>query len=436
MSTTAEVVLLTRRPLDRYPVWEWVPDANVRVIASGQHRASAVSAPVEVCFVDEYPVTPMLDLAVLDLAREREFDHLIAFSEYDVLRAARLRGVLDLAGQRERSAVAFRDKAVMKAHWQHAGVAAPDHCAVAGAADLIAFGRRVGWPVVVKPRWGSGSIGVSVLADDLEARRWLGAHWRMDYDEVSPWMAEAFVAGRMFQVDGIYRDGRCEINWPTWVSSLLELEWVEGQSHFSLALEPGDPLVPGIRELVECALRALPDPDGPIVYHAEVWQRDGDGGLMMNEVAARVGGGLTRSLVTAGFGIDLVERFAQATIETGRPLAAAPDAPHTVAGEVGVPPGIGVVASVEDLSARLATPWIHTAAVKAQVGQCFSGPSDSSDTVAEAVVTGTSSNEVKERLETVSGWLWPAVRYYPRVERAGRHLQPVPSGPQAQTGNE
>jgi hypothetical protein len=60
--------------------------------------------------IDDYVTNP----AVLDTARDwierYGIDIVIAFSEYDVLRAARLRDEFGIAGQRSASAEAYRDK--------------------------------------------------------------------------------------------------------------------------------------------------------------------------------------------------------------------------------------------------------------------------------------------------------------------------------------
>jgi Carbamoyl-phosphate synthase L chain, ATP binding domain len=411
-----EVLLLTRRPLSMFPVWEWIPEANVRVIASAEYGTEAVAGPDAVDFVDGYAYSANVDLAVLRASRHRPIDHLIVFAEHDVARAAALREYLHLPGQRWASAESYRDKAVMKAAWQRAGLPIPAFSAVEAPADLFTFARQHGYPVVVKPRRASGSVGVAVLTDEDDTAAWLAKNWRVPLGASFPWMAESFVAGRMLQVDGIWTGLRAEINWPTSVDTLLG--WMWGDSCVSMCLEADDPLVPPVQDLVTTALRALPGTDGPIVYHAEVWVRD-DGHLAMNEVAARIGGGQTREIVCTAFGVDLIERFVRGTVDAEVFTDPAPIRPQLQVGVLEVPPRAGEVIAIDDVPRELANaPWLRSLTIAVKQGRRYRGPENSSDFAAACLAVGASPAEVGARLAEFAAWAEASIHYKPPAPSA------------------
>jgi hypothetical protein len=405
-----EVLLLTRQRPSLFPVWEWIPEANVRVVASAEHSGETISGPEGVDFVDGYVYSANADLAVLRACRLKPVDHLIAVSEHDVGRAAALRELLGLPGQRSASAAAYRDKVIMKLAWQRAGLPVAAFSAIEEPADLFTFARQHGYPIVVKPRRSSGSVGVSVLTSGGEAEAWFAKNWKVPFGASFPWMAESFVSGRILQVDGIWTAGRVEINWPTSVGDLLD--WKHGDSCLSIGLEADNPGVPPVQELVVNALKALPDPDGPIVYHAEVWERD-DGQLAMNEVAARVGGALTREMVRAAFDVDLVERFVQGTIDPEVFEDPTPDRPKRLAGEIVVPLRIGEVVAIDDLPRELRAPWFLNVTISAQPGKRYRGSAYSSDFAAACVAVGADSAEVSARLLEFKDWAEASIHYEP-----------------------
>jgi biotin carboxylase len=413
---TCEVLLLTPWPVSKFPIWEWLPGANVRVVASAEHNSEAIPGPADVQFVDGYTYSAAVDLAVLDTCRRRPVDHLIALWEYDVGRAAALRAHLGLPGQRSASAAAYRDKVTMKMAWQRAGIPVADFSAIDSPADLLTFTRQQGYPVVVKPRRAAGSVDVSVLDGEAQAEAWLASNWQMPLGASSPWMVEAFIAGRMMEVDGIWIGGRAEINWPSVASS--RLDWTSGRSSLTICLGADDSLVPRAQEMVMSALKALPDSGGPIIYHAEVWERE-DGTLAMNELAARIGGGLTRELIRVSFGVDLIERFVRGTIEPGVFGEPVPDRPRLIAGEIFIPPPVGEVLAIGDLPGELQVPWLRNVTISARPGKRYHGPSHGTDMVAACVAEGGSAAEVKERLLQFEAWARASIHYAAPAAMAG-----------------
>ena len=90
---------------------------------------------------------------------------------------------------RPEALVHAQDKLVMRAAIDRLGLPNPPWAAVAGVADLVAFGEQHGWPVVLKmPRGGYDGKGVRILDDAADAAA--AADW---FEAMNPLLAEAKV---------------------------------------------------------------------------------------------------------------------------------------------------------------------------------------------------------------------------------------------------
>ncbi|MFH8716321.1 hypothetical protein ACH4GC_34220, partial [Streptomyces zaomyceticus] len=115
-------LILNRSALAIRPYREWMGDGHRLLLITDARALSAddeirggqlASFDATVPLVD-YHDSVLVEREALRLHAEFGFDEIIALSEFDLLRAARLRDLLGLRGQNEESAIAFRDKLVMK----------------------------------------------------------------------------------------------------------------------------------------------------------------------------------------------------------------------------------------------------------------------------------------------------------------------------------
>jgi hypothetical protein len=373
------------------------PDVGIRLIQDAAATGDLADGEAydEVVVVPDYDDSGLVEAFALDLAARGGFDRVLAFSEYDLLRAARIREHLGIPGQRVESARAFRDKLLMKRHLVAAGVPVADFTDVEFATDLIGFAARVGFPVVVKPRAASGSRGVRVLADEDGLRDWLATEFAGPAVR-GGWMAEEFVAGTMFHVDGLLRDGEAEVCWPSETTSCLGHH--HGAPILSHQLDAADPRTDPLRTLTRAALDALPHPE-LMPFHAELWLRP-DGEALVSEIAGRFGGGPIQRALTRAFGCELDARYVRA--EAGAPPGPPPSAaPAPYAGYALLPTPRGTVEALPG------TPFDHPwAAVRIfhEVGAVLAGPVSSVDAIASCVVWGEDAARVRERLGAFRAW--------------------------------
>ncbi|MCX4744052.1 biotin carboxylase [Kitasatospora sp. NBC_01287] len=209
---------------------------------------------------------------------------LVALNEGDLDTAAALRTELGLPGQQTADLARFRDKLVMVAAADRAGVRVPAYADAPDAAAVLAFAERHGWPVVLKPRRGTASRGVVVLDGAGELARLQGALG------AEPHLVQSFVPAPVFHLDGLWTGERLG-PWRAsrYVNSCRE--FTEGAFLGSVEVDDAELLAPIERFTTEVAA-ALGDGE-PWVFHLEVFVNAGPDGaplLTFLEAGARVGG--------------------------------------------------------------------------------------------------------------------------------------------------
>ncbi|GAP46275.1 ATP-grasp domain-containing protein [Streptomyces azureus] len=248
----------------------------------------------------------------------------VALKEDDLLVAAHLaeeRGCRPVRTAAE--LLRFRDKLVMAQTIADAGLALP---AFAPAPDVDAvrdFGARHGWPVIVKPRMGSSSVGV-VLVEGPESAE------RLRFDDAdAPLLVQTYDARPVYHVDGVFAD-RSLGPWRAsrYVDSCLGFR--AGRALGSVE-EDRTEVHDAIGEFAHRVLVALTD--RPTVFHLELFVAGGSGGPVecaFLEIGARVGGAEIPFLWREVHGYDLME--AAFRIALGEPP---PDRPNPRFAETG-----------------------------------------------------------------------------------------------------
>jgi hypothetical protein len=404
-----QVVILNRFGLGQVRYADWLGDrvaAYMITSRSGLDGGRVPTGYLGVEVLDDYNENPLVEHRVLALHERHRFDRLLALSEFDLLRAARLREALGIPGQGTDSALAYRDKARMKALLAANGIPVVAHSAVHNAVDLTRFVERVGYPIVVKPRRGAGSVGVTRLDDAASLTGYLATEPALRTDTGAYLIAERYLEHRLYHVDGLVIDGRIVLIWPAEMTSCLE--FYSGRTISSALLAPDDPLRAPLERLVSRAIMALPTPPATI-FHAEVF-RTPDGELLLNEIACRLGGGRIKAAVRLAFGVDLVELCVRAELLGPDALPAVPRVPSQLSGHVLFPPTRGVVAAVPG---GCPVPGVHTFEFTKRVGDVISEPTSSVDALAMATVTGGTRAEVLRAIDDVITWYTASVRIVP-----------------------
>lgn len=117
-----------------------------------------------------------------------------------------LRGISQIAAQR------CTDKLLMRRVLAAAGLPAPRFQEAGDADSIEAAAIALNFPVVTKPRYGSGSRGIFVARDRAELRQWLPWHLEQRHQtrqETS--IVEQFIPGVEIGVDGVAVENRFSV---------------------------------------------------------------------------------------------------------------------------------------------------------------------------------------------------------------------------------
>ncbi|RFU36352.1 ATP-grasp domain-containing protein [Actinomadura logoneensis] len=296
-------VTIIHRWRARYAHYERYLDHDRTTVTYITTEVGAAGVPEGAARVELVAATD--DLAEVEAAVDRLADRygkpcaILAMKEDDLLVAARLRADRGLPGQRPDQLMPFRDKLLMVGQVARHGLAVPEFAAANTAADVTDFGKRVGWPVVVKPMLGSSSVDVRIVHGPDEAAA-------PTFDPTTSKLVQKFIPHPVYHVDGVFDGsdvGVCVAS--RYVNTCLSFRAGE----YLGSVEEDDPEVnAATREFAGRVLRALASE--PLVFHLEVFvERPGGGAPVCTflEVGARVAGSETAFLWREVHGYDLME---------------------------------------------------------------------------------------------------------------------------------
>jgi hypothetical protein len=379
------------------PYGRWLSELGEPLVLFTNDRSDDDANYAHVEYLPSFDEDGLLELRVLDLVGRFQFTRIFAQSEHDLTRAAHLREWLGIPGQSRDSVRAYRDKVYMKSLVEAAGVKVPSFAAISAPLDLLAFSSAHGFPVVVKPRAEAGGRGVRILHSMQEARAWLSAPFPGDY------MAETFVSGPLFHVDGLATSGRITFGCTSRYLNTC-LGYQDQLSLGSFLLDPGDPLGERLLRATQQVITTLPATQH-LAFHAEFFLTEG-GDIVFCEIAARPGGSRTADNIEAVHGFNMYQEWARQSV--GLPALALGRVPVGSAGNLLIPPRHGYIRSIPDV---VPFDWVLDYRKNVAADQYCELPTFCSAHVASFVVTGKTAAEVETRLSFVDEWFGAHTRW-------------------------
>ena len=291
-----------------------LPDVRLGVITQdpAEKFSPALAAKVD----GHWRVDNILDSGQLAWAAEGLTHRLGAidrlFGAYEQLQVplAEVRERLGISGMRADVARRFRDKSEMKDALRAAGLPCAKHGLVESADDAIAFARKVGFPVVVKPPAGAGAISTFRCDDEKSLREAVATAATRAGNAA---LIEEFITGDEYSLETISIDGRAVWHslthyYPTPLEAVRN-PWI--QWCVLCPREVDDSQYDDIREAGSRALEVLGMETG--LSHME-WFRRRDGTIAISEVAARPPGAQITTLNSRAHDIDFVRAWAEVMV--------------------------------------------------------------------------------------------------------------------------
>jgi biotin carboxylase len=238
----------------------------------------------------------------------RTFDRVVCLWEPGVVLAAKLRAALGVAGMSIENAIAFRNKDIMKARVAAAGIRTPRHRGATSAAEVREAAEFIGYPLIIKPIDGAGSMDTFRVDDVRELDAALKRLTHIDHVNV-----EEFIEAEEFTFDTICVNGQMQyFNIGFYRPRPLVARSVEWISPQTICLRDVDSdWVSGGRQMGIDVLAAM-NP-GNAFTHME-WYRKSDGEVVFGEIAARPPGARTVDLMNYVSDVDLYMGYAEAEL--------------------------------------------------------------------------------------------------------------------------
>jgi biotin carboxylase len=301
--------------------------------------------------------------------RDQPVDAILAVDDAGTLVAAQAAARLGLPHNDPDSALAARDKFVMRERLAAGGVPVPKFRRFAGASDPAAVakdvGRTVGYPAVVKPTRLSGSRGV-IRADDPEQLAAAFARTRrlLVEDGHAPdeteLIVEEFLPGVEVALEGLLTGGELRVLALFDKPDPLDGPFFEETIYVTPSRLPDETQAAIAARTAEAAA-ALGLREGPV--HAEL--RINERGVWPIELAGRSIGGLCSSVLEFGTGISLEELILRHAVGLDLPETSAAG---QAAGVMMIPiPKAGLLKAVDGQEEACAVPGVTGVEITAKL---------------------------------------------------------------------
>lgn len=290
---------------------EWMSSIsrNVILFTSGEneiYRNMLTSWGSEVfhkiMFFKNYANNDFLEIEAMEACKKYNITKIIPMSEADILRAARIREKLHIPGQTVNNATMFRNKVEMKKKIINHGISVPDHAVFSDPLELNSFISTVGYPVVIKPISGRGSLDTFCLNNHQEFEAKLEEGLLSKTNDASL-LVEKYIHGDMYHIDGIKIGHSIPV---LSVSRYINncLSFVNGTYLGSHTLSENNPLKKKIQKFsLEIINQTFEFPENSLI-HMELFV-DNNENFWFCEVACRIGGNGINDEVKAHYGIDI-----------------------------------------------------------------------------------------------------------------------------------
>ncbi|MEV6999284.1 ATP-grasp domain-containing protein [Streptomyces sp. NPDC093982] len=265
-------------------------------------------------------------------------DRVVSLSEFSQYGAGYLAQLLGCPQPTLEMALRTRDKRAMKLAVRSAGVACTDFVSL--RTSEVAKGVRetaaeLGFPVVVKPAAGLGTLGTSWVHSEEELSSLLTD---LGKDGVEHFMlAERPVSGDEFHVDAIWVDGVCKaLGIMRYLRPRLAIE-TAGVANGSVLLPRAEwaELYADVEDMHRRANEALGIREG--ITHLEFFKEPGERRIVFSEIASRfAGGGITQTY--RPLGEDLRIAWIKSVVAPDRPAPYADGEPSRYVGWINLAP--------------------------------------------------------------------------------------------------
>jgi hypothetical protein len=282
---------------------------RVSVITETGHR-QRYGPDVDVHLVDAIADVDQVRLATMRILAERDLHRVLAPFELSVPVAGYLRSYFGLPGLSFETANLFANKYLMKRRAAAAGLPVTAFRVAYRLADVLPRAVELGWPVVIKPVFGGGSLDVVVFDGPDAFARFCASPASASIRRLTiPLIVEKYVELEAeYTCNGIVHDG--EVIFAAVLRYPVPLLGCPAGFNASYTLPPDHPDRAEILDLHAATVRAFGLRSG--VTHMEFLKtRDG---LLAGEIAGRPPGGGIPEGIQLQYGVDIWRAFRETSL--------------------------------------------------------------------------------------------------------------------------
>lgn len=333
---------------------------------------------------------------IADLAARTPIDAIVSADDAGVVMAARASELIGLSHNPPASAAATRDKGAMRRMLSRGEVPQPRFAEVTDAEGAVEAGRRLGFPVVIKPVGLSASRGV-IRADDPSALRRAYDRIRTAFPEEldrsgGRVLVEEFVPGSEISLEGLLWAGRLET-----LAIFDKPDPLDGpffaETLFVTPTALPEPVVEEVTRVTQAAATALGLRHGPV--HAEL--RIDRNQPVVIELAARTIGGLCGRSLTFGLMGATLEQLVLAQAIGRREVGM-----HRTPGATGASmlpiPRSGTLTGVDGVDRARSVPGVWSVEITTPIGAGVAPPPDGDRYLGFVFARGPNRREVIDAL--------------------------------------
>ncbi len=357
MVPVTDVVFLSPGYPDDIPLFvSGLAAVGARVIGVGDQPVDSLDGRVRQALADYVRIGSWGDEdaavhTVLGALSGRNVDLVETLWEPTMLLAARLREAIGVPGLTVDQTVPFRDKGAMKQVVEAAGLRTPRSVRATTRAACREAAARIGYPIIVKPIAGAGSMDTFRIEHDADLENALGRLGHVP--EVS---VEEFISGDEFTYDTVCAGGSiafenvCEYRPNPLIGK--QVEWISPQVVAWRDL--ADPFIAGGVALGRAVIAAMGLRSG--FTHME-WYRTGSGEVVFGEIGARSPGGRLTDMMNFACDTDLYTGWAEAVCHGT--FSQPTERRYNVAQVIKRAQGKGTITRVEGVAHMMATMGEH-----------------------------------------------------------------------------
>ncbi|MCL4374569.1 ATP-grasp domain-containing protein [Patescibacteria group bacterium] len=269
-----------------------LPYADYWIVADNNHHAEAIQAVEN--FLNDHP--------------QVKIDGVITYWEDDVLLTAKLAEKLKLIGIPYAIAKKTRNKALFRKFCSENHIPAPQFKIIRNSDDLISVKKKFGFPLVIKPVFGSSSAYVVKIEDKEEleetyqyVRNNLSSQVESALNDGSEIMVEEYIDGDEVDIDILIQNGKIKFYTISDNDQTDEPFFVETGRQTPSSLPEKNQAE--LMEMAEETLEKLGIQNGCIHFEAKSTKK----GAFPLEVNLRLGGDEIYSSVKQAWSVDLIE---------------------------------------------------------------------------------------------------------------------------------